>query len=161
MVRIRTGNGGGATARDGRRWQARWLAALSLLLLLMLPALLPSAHAAELLMFEQAGCPFCRNFDAEIAPDYPQSRIGKIAPLRRVDIFEDRRGGIAGLTPAVFTPTFVLVGDDGREIGRLEGYPGQKWFYPEIETIFDGATSASDVGDQAGTPGRTPATQGK
>ncbi len=94
-------------------------------------------------MFEQPGCPFCRKFDAEIAPDYPQSRIGKVAPLRRVNIWTDRRGGIEGLTPAVFTPTFVLVGDDGHEIGRLEGYPGQKWFYPEIEALMKGRETPS------------------
>ncbi|MCE7028530.1 thioredoxin family protein [Jiella avicenniae] len=118
--------------------------------------------AAELLMFEQDGCPFCRKFDAEIAPDYPQSRIGQIAPLRRVNIFEDRTGGIAGLTPAVFTPTFVLVGDDGHEVGRLEGYPGQKWFYPEIEAILDGVTSEPDAGDgPTGAAGKTPAARAK
>ncbi|MBO0902880.1 thioredoxin family protein [Jiella sp. MQZ13P-4] len=114
------------------------------------------ARAAELLMFEQPGCPFCRKFDAEIAPDYPQSRIGRIAPLRRVNIWDDRTGGIAGLTPAAFTPTFVLVGDDGREIGRLEGYPGRKWFYPEIEAILDGRETPS--GDAAG---RSDATAGR
>ncbi|MBO0663608.1 thioredoxin family protein [Jiella sp. MQZ9-1] len=116
------------------------------------------AFSAELLMFEQAGCPFCRKFDTEIAPDYPNSRIGKIAPLRRVNIFADRRGGIAGLTPAVFTPTFVLIGDDGHEIGRLEGYPGRRWFYPEIEQLlkrrpFDRDQAAGRI--KADTPKRS------
>ena len=91
--------------------------------------------AAELIMFEQAGCPFCRAFDNEIAPDYPLSAAGKAAPLRRVDIFNDRRGGLADLTPAYFTPTFVVVDDDGHEVGRLEGYPGRRYFYPEIEAL--------------------------
>ena len=95
------------------------------------------ADAAELLMFEQAGCPFCEAFDAEIAPGYPASNAGRLAPLRRVDIHDDRRGGIDTLVPAVFTPTFVLVDDEGREIGRLEGYPGRKWFYPEIDALID------------------------
>ena len=94
------------------------------------------AEAAELLMFEQDGCPFCRKFDEEIAPDYPRSEAGQAAPLRRVDIFEDRRGGYDGVTPAVFTPTFVLVDDEGREVGRLEGYPGRRYFYPEIEPLI-------------------------
>lgn len=102
------------------------------------------AEAAELIMFEQAGCPFCARFDAEIAPDYPKSRAGRIAPLRRVDIHEDRTGGIEGLEPAVFTPTFVVVDDDGREIGRLLGYPGRKYFYPEIEALLSGLKPAGD-----------------
>ena len=86
-------------------------------------------------MFEQPGCPFCRAFDTQIAPDYPRSAAGKVAPLRRVNIYDDRQGGIPGLTPAYFTPTFVVVDDGGHEVGRLEGYPGQRYFYPEIEAI--------------------------
>ena len=88
-------------------------------------------------MFEQPGCPFCRAFDQEIAPDYPRSAAGRVAPLRRVNIFVDRRGGIPELAPAYFTPTFVVVDDAGREIGRIEGYPGRKYFYPEIEAITE------------------------
>ncbi|MCQ0989700.1 thioredoxin family protein [Jiella marina] len=130
--------------------------AFALLLSAMLCGVLLSsapARAAELLMFEQDGCPFCRKFDEEIAPDYPKSRIGQIAPLRRVNIFEDRRGGIEGLMPAVFTPTFVLIGDDGQEIGRLEGYPGQKWFYPEVEALMEGRElPAGGAPDRTATP---------
>ncbi len=92
-------------------------------------------------MFEQAGCPFCQNFDREIAPGYADSPYGRAAPLRRVDIHVDRRGGLAGVAPAVFTPTFVLVDDDGREVARLEGYPGRKWFYPELDAMMDALTS--------------------
>ena len=94
------------------------------------------AEAAELLMFEQRACPFCAAFNREIAPDYLRSRAGGIAPLRHVDIYESRTGGIDGLEPAVFTPTFVLV-DKGREVGRLLGYPGRRFFYPEIQTLLD------------------------
>ncbi|WP_348271089.1 hypothetical protein [Aureimonas sp. Leaf454] len=92
--------------------------------------------AAELLMFEQRACPFCEAFLREIAPDYPRSRAGGRAPLRRVDIWESRTGGIEGLDPAVFTPTFVLV-EDGREVGRLMGYPGRRYFYAEIDALID------------------------
>jgi len=107
---------------------AVWLAALF--------AVGGQADAAELLMFEQAGCPFCEAFDEEIAPGYPDSLAGQVAPLRRVDIHADRRGGIASLRPAVFTPTFVLLDDAGREVGRLQGYPRRKWFYPEIDALI-------------------------
>nr|WP_246368330.1 thioredoxin family protein [Aurantimonas endophytica] len=102
-------------------------------------------------MFEQAGCPFCRNFDREIAPGYADSRYGRIAPLRRVDIRVDRRGGLEGLTPAVFTPTFVLVDDAGREVARLEGYPGEKWFYPELAEMVEALG-----GEDEGKPGLPP-----
>ncbi|WP_244400896.1 thioredoxin family protein [Aurantimonas manganoxydans] len=100
-------------------------------------------------MFEQAGCRFCAAFDAEIAPGYPGSNAGRLAPLRRVDIHDDRRGGIDTLMPAVFTPTFVLVDDEGREIGRLEGYPGRKWFYPEIDALIDRLPAGKPVPETA------------
>jgi hypothetical protein len=97
---------------------------------------LSPASAAELLMFERKGCPFCARFEREIAPDYPRSAAGASAPLRRVDLADSRTGGIAGLDPAVFAPTFVLV-DGTREIGRLVGYPGRRYFYAELQTLID------------------------
>ncbi len=121
------------------------LASALLMALYVVGSASSSAIAAELIMFEQPGCPFCRAFDQEIAPDYPRSAAGKIAPLRRADIFDDRRGGIPGLTPAYFTPTFVVVDDAGQEVGRLEGYPGRKYFYPEIEAIIEKLTRGKDA----------------
>jgi hypothetical protein len=123
------------------RWYHRERALLCALVGLLiwgaaLPGAAGNADAAELLMFEQRACPFCAAFNREIAPDYPRSRAGGLAPLRHVDIWESRDGGIAGLDPAVFTPTFVLV-ENGREVGRLMGYPGRRYFYPEIDRLID------------------------
>ncbi|MDB5580605.1 MAG: thioredoxin, partial [Bradyrhizobium sp.] len=50
-----------------------------------------NARAAELVMFEQAGCIWCEAFNREIAPVYDKTDEGRRAPLRRVDI--------AGQTP--------------------------------------------------------------
>ena len=86
-------------------------------------------------MFEQKACPFCEAFNREIAPDYPESAAGRAAPLRHVDIWQSRTGGVESLDPAVFTPTFVLV-ENGREVGRLMGYPGRRYFYQEIEPLI-------------------------
>jgi hypothetical protein len=102
-----------------------------------------TATAAELLMFEQAACPFCAAFNREIAPDYPQSKAGVLAPLRHVDIHESRTGGVGGLDPAIFTPTFVLV-DHGKEVGRMMGYPGRRYFYPEIQGLLDKLPQAAN-----------------
>jgi hypothetical protein len=111
------------------------LLAMSMTALAALPPCAPS-EAAELLMFEQPACPFCAAFNREIAPDYPRSQAGGIAPLRHVDIYQSRTGGIDGLDPAVFTPTFVQV-DKGREVGRMMGYPGRRFFYSEIQALLD------------------------
>ncbi len=34
----------------------------------------------------------------------------------------------------LFTPTFVLF-DDGREIGRIEGYPGEDFFWGLLQNL--------------------------
>jgi thioredoxin-related protein len=87
-----------------------------------------SASAAELIMFEQAGCIWCEKFNREIAPIYPKTDEGKIAPLRRVDIYAAVPDDLKFVTVERITPVFVLV-DRGREIGRIRGYPGEDNFW--------------------------------
>lgn len=103
----------------------------ALLALSALPTL-----AAELVMFERPDCPWCRQFDREIAPGYTRSEEGKRAPLRRLDISKQTQAGFALKSPVTLTPTFVL-SDGGREIGRVSGYPGTEFFYPMIHELLD------------------------
>jgi len=88
----------------------------------------PSANAAELVMFERAGCPYCEQFDREIGPIYDKTDEGKAAPLRRVDIHAPIPPDLGAVTVERITPVFVLV-DLGREIGRIRGYPGEDNFW--------------------------------
>jgi len=88
----------------------------------------PSANAAELVMFERAGCPYCEQFDREIGPIYDKTDEGKAAPLRRVDIHAPIPPDLGAVTVERITPVFVLV-DRGREIGRIRGYPGEDNFW--------------------------------
>ncbi|TCD11957.1 transcriptional regulator [Oricola cellulosilytica] len=87
-----------------------------------------SASAAELVMFEQRGCIWCEAWDREIGPAYANTEEGKRAPLRRVDIQQEIPVDISYIPVERFTPTFVLV-DDGKEIGRIRGYPGDEFFW--------------------------------
>lgn len=87
-----------------------------------------SARGAELLMFEDPGCVWCKRWHAEIGPGYLNTEEGRLAPLRRLNIREQAHSGAMLERPIVVTPTFVLI-DDGREIGRLVGYPGSDFFY--------------------------------
>jgi hypothetical protein len=89
---------------------------------------LARAEAAELVMFEQRGCPWCAAFDREIAPIYAKTPEGARAPLRRVDIAKPLPRDLAFVTVERMTPVFVLV-DAGREIGRIRGYPGEDHFW--------------------------------
>src|SRR5262249_13013397 len=87
-----------------------------------------AASAAELVMFRRAGCPYCAQFDREIAPIYEKSDESKVAPLRRVDINAPISSDLGSVTVERITPVFVLV-DKGREIGRIRGYPGEENFW--------------------------------
>jgi hypothetical protein len=102
---------------------------LSLLAALVVATLAAAATAGtELVMFEEDGCPYCAAWDRQIAPIYPKTAEGRAAPLRRVDIHSDLPGDLTLKTRPVFTPTFVLV-VDGVEKGRIEGYPGDEFFW--------------------------------
>lgn len=92
------------------------------------------ALAVELVMVEQPGCTYCERWDAEIAPAYPNTEQGRFAPLRRVQL----RAMPPDLTVTrrvSFTPTFLVV-DDGHEIARLEGYPGEDFFWPVLADLL-------------------------
>lgn len=90
--------------------------------------------AAELVMFRRVGCPYCHAWDRAVGPAYPNSELGRQAPLRMVDIDRDQRPRIELQRPVVYTPTFVLV-EDGREIGRIEGYAGEGFFWGLLENL--------------------------
>ena len=92
-------------------------------------------HAAELVMFERAGCVWCARFDAEIAPIYGRTEEGQAAPLRRVDLNRPLPADLSGIDPGAFTPSFVVL-QEGREIGRIRGYPGDAFFFGLLNRIL-------------------------
>lgn len=94
----------------------------------LLAALQQPLRAAELIMVEEDGCVYCARFNREIAPAYPKTAEGIRAPLRRVQRTDSWPQDLAGITPARFTPTFILV-QDGEEVDRLVGYPGDEHFW--------------------------------
>jgi thioredoxin-related protein len=97
-------------------------------LLALFLASLPAA-AAELIMFDLRGCPYCARFKTEVAPAYPRSPEGRRAPLRIVDVKDGTPKGVTLKTPVTASPTFVVVDDSGREVGRVIGYNGQDFFW--------------------------------
>jgi hypothetical protein len=92
------------------------------------------AQAAELLLYRRLGCPWCRAFDETIGPVYPKTDLGRRLPLRHVDLDRGAPLAAALVKPVFFTPTFVLV-DGGREVGRIEGYPGEDFFWGLLEKL--------------------------
>lgn len=117
----------------------RFFAAVSVLVGFALPA-----WAVELVMVEQPGCYTCKQWNAEIGPIYPKTEAGVLAPLRRAQLHQ-RPEDLTYARSVNYTPTFILI-EDGQEIARLEGYPGEDFFWWHIENLltehagFEGAT---------------------
>lgn len=84
--------------------------------------------AAELIMFEEQGCPWCKKWDREIGIVYHKAAEGKRAPLRRLNIHDNLPQDLGFVIKGTYTPTFVLI-ENGREIGRIRGYPGEDFFW--------------------------------
>jgi hypothetical protein len=129
-------------------------AAISMALLLVITA--PKVVAAELLMFEEKWCHWCATWNEEIGVIYDKTDEGQRAPLRRVDIHGTFPAGLTLVSRPQYTPTFVLI-EDGREVGRIEGYPGEDFFWGLLSRLLDrlpesasspssGTTPASETG---------------
>lgn len=105
-----------------------------------------------LAMFEQAGCAYCIMWNNEIGPIYPKTPEGQTAPLRRFDLKDKLPDDIDLVSKPQFTPTFVLL-RDGIEIDRLEGYPGEDFFWGLIGNMLQKQPEWADRGDEGGKEG--------
>lgn len=103
---------------------------------LLLAVGLPTLEAAELVMFAEPGCGWCARFDVEVGAIYPKTEEARRAPLRRVDLDAGMPAEFAALRPVTFTPTFVLM-ENGREIGRILGYPGDMHFWGLLGALLE------------------------
>jgi hypothetical protein len=90
--------------------------------------------AAELMMYRRDGCPYCAAWDRQVGPGYNNSELGKVAPVRMIDI-HGARPHIELKSPIIYTPTFVLI-HEGREIGRIEGYSTNDFFYGMLARLI-------------------------
>lgn len=99
----------------------------------------PMAEAADLIMIDRAGCAYCIAWKEQIGPAYPNTDLGRFAPLQIVDIAAGAPDGVTFDRPVVFTPTFILI-EEGTEIGRIEGYPGEEFFWFILENLLKDKT---------------------
>lgn len=98
----------------------------------------------QLVMFEQPGCGYCMAWDRDVATEYPLTAEGRVAPLRRLQIAQALPADLRLDRPAAFTPTFVLV-NDGAEVGRIEGYPGEDFFWGLLAALVEDAETRKIV----------------
>ena len=116
----------------------RGLAAVAL----MAYAATAQAQEFRLLMIEQVGCYVCAAFNRDVAPAYEASAEGQVAPLVHVDLRGPLPEGVTLASRPFVTPTFVLIGPDGHELERLTGFPGEDFFWPYVNEMFDHARAA-------------------
>jgi hypothetical protein len=95
---------------------------------------LSTASAADLVMYRTAGCPWCAAWDRQIGPIYPKTEVGQRLPVRMADLYKAQDVGVALQRPVRYSPTFV-VADGGHEIGRIEGYPGEDFFWGLLDQL--------------------------
>jgi len=107
-------------------------------LIFTVPILSENLMAAELIMVEQQGCYYCEEWKDQLGHIYPKTPEGKYAPLKTFDITEV--DGIKGLErDVIFTPTFILM-EKNKELGRLEGYSSEDFFWELLEVILEKET---------------------
>ena len=103
-----------------------------------MPIVCGNLMAAELMMVEQQGCYYCLEWKDQLGHIYPKTPEGKYAPLKTIDITEvDQLKGLQ--RDVIFTPTFVLM-EDNKELGRLEGYSSEDFFWELLELILEKET---------------------
>ncbi|MFM9943556.1 MAG: thioredoxin family protein [Hyphomicrobiaceae bacterium] len=93
------------------------------------------ASAVELVMFEEPDCPWCKRWRQDIGGAYPKSKEGQRAPIRHVMLHAQARSGVTLASPVIYSPTFVLV-RGGREVGRIQGYPGPDFFWSMLAELL-------------------------
>lgn len=100
------------------------------------------AAEPQLVIVEQPGCVYCERWNTEIGPAYPKTDEGKFAPLVRADLREGPPDGVTYARRVLFTPTFVLI-ESGQEQARIEGYPGEDFFWPLLAKLLEDNTDYS------------------
>lgn len=117
----------------------------SFILYLALGLAAAPALAVELIMVERDGCSYCIAWKEKVGPAYPNTAMGQFAPLRMIDISDAPPDGVEFASRVVFTPTFVLV-EDGRELGRIEGHPGEDFFWGLLHRLLTDKTEYDGPG---------------
>ena len=97
----------------------------------------PAVAEPTLLMAEEDGCRWCAQWHKEIAPIYPKTAEGRTAPLQTYDL-HNNTPDVSLDRKVLFTPTFILV-ENGQELGRIEGYPGEDFFWGLLAMMFERA----------------------
>lgn len=101
----------------------------------MLTVFSVALEAAELLLVEDPACGPCILFDRQVGQIYPKTDESTIAPLRRIAHGAPAPEPYGFVGEPKVAPTFVLV-EDGRELGRFEGYSNDELFWMNLTALL-------------------------
>lgn len=92
-------------------------------------------QAAELVMVRADWCEVCERWEDEVGVAYDKASEAERAPLRRVDYGADELGTLELSRRVDATPTFLLMAG-GAEIGRIEGYTADHFFWSLLDELL-------------------------
>jgi hypothetical protein len=121
---------------SAQRHRALHLVGIGLAAILLLAAPRQALAELALVMVEAPGCSYCVQWHEEVGVEYPLTAEGRAAPLRRIGLRETLPDDLDLASRPVFTPTFILV-QSGVEISRVEGYPGEDFFWFLLGRMLD------------------------
>ena len=110
--------------------------AMIMAVMMLLASALPAAAETKLVMFTSDSCPFCKAWERDVGASYDLSPYAGKLPLTRVAFNGPAPAGLTLNAPVLGTPTFILA-QDGREIGRLEGYRDAELFWMGLASYAD------------------------
>lgn len=131
---------GGVAHGRGRGWASGLLrrvgVGIALAGGLWLAAVGKAEAAPELIYYHSETCPYCKQWEAEVGPMYDKTDEGARLPLRPVSADEPWPEDLAHIRGVVFTPTFIVLDDEGQEVGRIMGYQPE-WFWAYLRKYID------------------------
>ena len=94
-----------------------------------------ASSAAELVMYEASDCPWCETWHSEVGHVFEKTDEAQTMTLRVVDVDDPIPDDLAHVEGVVYTPTFVVL-NEGKELGRILGYPGEDFFWGLLQVIM-------------------------
>ena len=94
-----------------------------------------AAQALELVLVRADWCSVCERWEEEVGVGYAKTSESKIAPLRRVDFGAADLDSIDLAKRVDTTPTFLII-KDNVELGRMEGYIADHFFWGELGELL-------------------------
>lgn len=98
----------------------------------------PSNVTFELVVVEADGCIYCKLFRRDVLPAYENSKQGKDAPVRFLDVNDIETARLDLKSAVDIVPTFVIVKSQ-HEVGRISGYVGPENFFHSINYLIASA----------------------